>query len=161
MKTISSTRALASLYDLAPGALVSLFKLTLPGGTVFRFCPFTPVTWQANFYDHLSCSLTEAKIEADGKVNRPNFSVTNPNGIFTPYAVSGLENAILTRYELLADDLVNNRGNNITTAMRIAQVTSINRQLIVCQIRDIFDGPGFVLPVRSYMPPEFPNVKLS
>jgi phage-related protein len=161
MRTGIPTGITESAYDLEPDGLVFLYQLVLAGGaTTFRFCPKGTYTWQSKTYDQIACLLAEATVSSDGKVDRPTFTLVNPSGMFTQYAVYGLENAILTRYQVLRDDLVNNRNFFIKEAMRIAQVQTITKDIIVCQLRDVMDGASFVLPVRSYIPPEFPIVKI-
>lgn len=150
-----------SVYDLTPDGQVFLYRITLQNGVIFRLTPQREAVWQSNVYEAIPCVLTEMSVEADGKANRPTFTMVNPDGIFTPFIAAGLlDNADLTRFTLLRDDLENDRDFAVQESMRLAQVLSVSRQLVVCQVRDVTDGQHFSLPARMYIPPEFPHVKL-
>lgn len=150
-----------SAFSLNPGGLVSLFELTLNSGSVFRMSNEIAVTWQGQFYESLPCNLSEFQLEADGKANRPNFSFANPAGIFTAAVAQGLlDNAQLKRYRLLREDLDADNNFALEEIMRVAQVTSVTKGLIVTQLRDVHDAQSYVLPARAFFPPEFPHVKL-
>lgn len=161
MRTGIPASIAVSAVDLAPSGLVSLYRLTLKNGTVFRMSPKTEVTWQGGLFEAIPCVMTELQIEADGKANRPTFSFANPEGMFTQYLYGGLlENAELRRYRLLYSDLLANNNFAVTETLRVAQILTVTKQLIAVQLRDVYDGHSFMLPARAYYPPEFPHVKL-
>lgn len=150
-----------SAFELDPNGLVRLYVLTLPSGPVFRLTAQKQVTWQSNVYESIPCVLTEFELESDGKANRPTFSFANPEGLFTSAVGAGLlENAVLVRYRVLPEDIALDRDFALVESMRISQVLSVTRGVVVAQLRDAHDGPAFQLPARAFFPPEFPHVKL-
>lgn len=150
-----------SAFSLSPGGLVSLFRLTLNTGSIYRLCNEQEVSWQGHIYEALPCNLSGVQFEADGKANRPNFSFANPDGLFTAAIGQGLlDNAQLTRFVILRDDLLANNSFALEETMRIAQVMSVSKGLVVTQLRDVTDSQRYLLPARAFYPPEFPHVRL-
>ena len=150
-----------SAFDLDPQGLVSLYVLTLKSGPVFRMTAQKEVSWQGNLYESIPCILSEMQLEADGKANRPSFSFANPEGVFTAAVGTGLlDSAELKRYRILPSDLSANLNFALEETMRVSQVLSVTKGLIVTQLRDVYDGQTYMLPARAYYPPEFPHVKL-
>src|SRR5680860_449882 len=94
-----------SLHDLAPDAIVRLFRLQLKNGTIIRMSPYGDLTWQGNVYDSFPCHMAEVNQDADGKVTRPKFSFANPEGLFSVDIANGaMDGAELTRYRILKAD---------------------------------------------------------
>lgn len=148
--------------DLAPDALVNLFKLELRDGTVIRFNPHYDLTWNGQSWSFIACTLSEMTRDPTGKISRPKFSFVNPSGVFTSAIQAGyLDNAALTRIRMLKADLTSNNTNAyITEKFFITKIIQISKDMVVTECRDVFDGPLFKLPARGYYPPEFPHVNI-
>lgn len=147
--------------ELTPRALVSLFKVALSSGAAFYLSPFKAVTWQGNLYEDVPCHMADLGQEVDGKLARPKFSFANPEGIFTSSVYNGLmDNAMITRIRLLKEDLEADNDFKITERFRVSKVLTVSRTVISVEMRDVLDGPNFQMPSRTYMPPEFPHVKI-
>lgn len=149
--------------ELAPDAIVSLFKMVLTnvGQAVIYFTPHKEVVWQGNTYAEIPCHLSQMEQDANGRANRPKFSFVNPAGVFTTSIQNGwLNNAALTRYRILKADLDANVNAAVTEKFNVSKIVSLNKDMCVVELRDVFDGHLFKLPARAYYPPEFPHVKL-
>lgn len=162
MRTDLPTPIQESLHDLAPDALVRLYKLQLKNGTIFRLSPTAEVTWQGSQFDGVPCHLTEVSQDADGKMSRPKFTFTNPGGMFSAEIYNGrLNNATLTRYRILKADLDADRDFALTEQFRVTRIVNMSQSVATAELRDVLDGHQFKLPARAYYPPEFPHVQLS
>lgn len=149
--------------DLSPDAIVSLYKLVMTnaGQAVVYFTPFNEVVWQGNTYAEIPCNITQMEQDANGRANRPKFSFVNPGGVFTSPIQNGwLNNASLTRYRILKADLDANVNAAVTEKFFMSKIVSLNKDMCVVELRDVFDGHLFKLPARAFYPPEFPHVKL-
>lgn len=161
MRTDIPTGIQTSAFSLNPEGLVKLYVLSLASGAIFRMTNEASVTWQGYTYESIPCALSEFRVEAEGKANRPNFSFANPEGIFTAAVGQGLlDNATLKRYTLLKADLDADNDFAIEETLRVSQVLSVVRGVIVTQLRDVHDAQSYTLPARAFYPPEFPHVKL-
>lgn len=148
-------------FELDAKAEVTLFKLVLSDNTTFYMSPKREYTWQGNLYEEIACHMTKFRRQADGEVSRPKFTIVNPSGIFTSAVHTGLlETAQVTRHKILKEDLDADLNKALSHTMRITQVRSVDRKMIVCECRGALDGPNFKLPRRAYYPPEYPFVSL-
>lgn len=148
-------------FDLEADALVTLYEVELTNGVVLRLCPQRPVIWKGNEYDALPAHMADIEIDAQGKLNRPKFSFANPEGIFSfPINNGFLDNAIISRIQILKEDLEANRDIAIQHRLRVSRVVSMMQEVVVVELRDVLDGHQFEIPARRYLPPEFPHVKL-
>jgi phage-related protein len=148
-------------HDLAPDALVTLYKIALKNLTTFFLSPKTEVIWQGDTYDDIPCHMTELEQEADGKRGRPKFTFVNPGGLFTANIYNGdLDNAAVTRIRILKADLDADLDFALTEKLRVSKVLTMNKDLVTVELRDILDGHQFILPARAYYPPEFGHVRL-
>lgn len=151
-----------SLHDLAPDALVRLYKVELKNGTIFRLSPYSELTWQGDQFDAVPCHLAEVSQDADGKVSRPKFTFANPGGLFSSEIYKGkMNNATLTRYRILKADLDADRDFALTEQFRVTRIVNLSQNTATAELRDVLDGHHFKVPARAYYPPEFPHVKLS
>lgn len=133
------------------------------GGTVFlRFCPYKAVSWQGHTFEAIPFSLTGVGSNANGEVVRPRLSLPNAAGAFSAYAHEGwLDNAVVTRQIVMKADLDANVNSFSQKKWRVSKVASLSKNLIVLELRSLFDGQNFKLPPRQYYPPEFPSVSLA
>jgi phage-related protein len=156
------TTVQASLQDLDADGFAHLFKLHLSSGTIFRLSKRGQVKWQGHTYEDIPCNMAEIAQNADGKMNRPKFTVVNPEGLFHPFVYQKLvDGAAITRYRILSADLKANRNFAITESFRVSRVMSLTKDLMVLELRDVLDGHSFNIPARTFTPPEFPYVRLS
>lgn len=161
MRSNVPTSIAESAQDLAPDAIVSLFRMTLSDGTLIYFTPHKEKTWQGKIYSEIPCTFTQMEMDAQGRANRPKFTFVNPGGVFTSAIQQGkMNNAELMRYRLLKADLDANLNYAITEKFYVSKIMSLNKDMCVTELRDVFDGHMFKLPARAYYPPEFPHVKL-
>lgn len=115
-----------------------------------------PTVWQGIpllFEGWENSSLTSPK--------RPTFTCGNPNGVYSGWIKQeALVGAMMTRYRVLYDDIVNNRPIYIKQKWRCWSVKSFTNQTIVLEMRSPMDGFNVKLPPRTYRPPEFPVVRM-
>lgn len=150
-----------SLQELSPDALVTLFKLTMNNGFIVRFTPHKELTWLGDTYSEIPCNFPSVGQDPQGKANRPKFTFVNPGGVFSSSIQKGfLNNAELIRYRALYGDVVNNINAKLSETFTVTRIVSLNKDIVVAECRDIFDGPMFKIPARTYNPPEFPHVNL-
>jgi phage-related protein len=150
-----------TIHDLAPDALVRLFRLVLMDGTEFHLSPYGETSWQGNTYDDLPCHLSEVAQDADGKMSRPKFTFANPGGLFSSRIYNGeMDNSVLTRYRILKADLQADRDFAKVETFRVTRVPNLGNNVATAELRDVLDGHQFKLPARAFYPPEFPHVKL-
>lgn len=148
-------------YNLTGAAQVMLYDLQLYNGSSIYLSPKGSYTWQGRAYEEVPCHMSSVGRQADGKLNRPKFTVVNPNGMFTTaIGDRSLEGALLTRHRLMKADLLADLNNALSQTFRISKVASVDRQVIVVECRGSLDGANFKLPYRAFYPPEFPHVGL-
>lgn len=151
-----------TLHDLTVEPLVSLFKVTFKDLTEMFLSPQEEVTWQGDLYETLPCQITELSYSSDGKLNRPNFSIVNPAGLFSQAVANGVvEGATLKRIRILKSDLEADNDFSVQEQFKVSRVQSLTKDLLVVELRSALDGQNFKLPARAFYPPEFPHVKLS
>ncbi len=152
----------AESQKLTADALVDIYQLTLKNGTVFRFKNNNSVTWQSNLYEGMACQLTGDTRIADGEESRASLQVLNPLGVFNIPAMNGdLDLAVLIRRRLLLAHLESNTNIFQQRMWYVGQVRElISGQYITLELRNMSEGANFEIPVRMYIPPEFPTVSL-
>ena len=163
MRTDLPTSMKTTAQDLAPDAIVSLFRLVMTDSTqvTIYFTPHQQVTWQGNVFSEIPCTISQMEQDANGRANRPKFSFVNPGGVFTSSIQSGwLNNAKLTRFRILKADLDANVNAAVTERFLVSKILSLNKDMCSVELRDVYDGHLFKLPARAFYPPEFPHVKL-
>lgn len=156
------TEHLDESQKLTADAYVDLFEVTFRGtSTVLRMTNGPTVTWQGNTYDGQACQLSGERRNSDGEEVRPTLTIMNPMGVFKSYVAQGiLEQSLVVRKRLLRqflEDDVNLYEQRMWTVGRVASLTG---QTIVLELRNLADGPNYVIPGRMYYPPEFPLVRL-
>lgn len=148
---------------LTADALVDLYQLTLKNApVVFRFKNNNTVTWRGNTYEGMACELVGDTRSADGEETRPVLRIMNPLGVFNMPAMAGdLDLAVLTRRRLLRDHMENNADIYEQRMWYVGQVRElISGQSVTLELRNMTEGANFQIPVRMYIPPEFPLVSL-
>jgi phage-related protein len=149
---------------------VSLYKLVLRNGTIFRFRNGVDVTWQDDLYENMPCQLQGEESVAGDQDNRPTFVVINhlaaePDGeeegnIFGPLAASGiLDLATLYRYKVLPAHLASD-ANIFQRKLWLVVPKTVTSRSIHFELRSPLDVPNIRVPRRIYAPPEFPVVTI-
>ncbi len=154
---------IADAHELESKGLRDLYKIELrdTNNTILLVTPHNQVTWQGDTYEPLPCSLTESAQNSTGEQSRPKFSCANPEGIFSLWVQDGaLDGAIFTRYRFLLPDLEANNNTYMRNLWVISKVMTLNKAMLVCELRSTLDGVTFMLPARSFYPPAFPHVSL-
>jgi phage-related protein len=147
--------------DLSPGAICLLYRLQLHGGEEILFTPMLDTTWQGEVFESLPCALSGVSENSDGEAVRPKFTIANPLGLFSNYVQEGvLEQAYLLQYQILKADLDADNSFCITRKWRVARPLSLNKTIVVLELRSPLDGQRFKLPARMFIPPEFPYVSI-
>lgn len=148
---------------LTGDGIVYLFTVTLPLENVtFRFKNNDTVTWQGQVYEGLPCQLQGEARTSDDAESRPSLRIYNPGGIFNDPAIEGrLYRGIVTRKRVLRTHLENNNNIYIQRQWFIERPRElVSGQYITLELRDMSEGPNFQIPVRQYIPPQFPTVSL-
>lgn len=154
---------LQEAQKLTADAEVDLFTITLVSAPlVFRFKNNDTVTWQGYVYEGMGCSMPGDRRSADEEEGRPTLRVMNPAGIFNKPAMDGmLDRAIITRKTVLREHLDANVNIFIQRMWYVERVKElISGQVLGLELRSMTDLPNFQLPVRQFIPPEFPTVSL-
>lgn len=152
-------------HSLLADARVELFELT-PSGTIgtVRFKRDNDVTWRGNSYRGVPMSLTGEKKTSDSGLVMPRLTIGEPNvdlSTFKPLAFDGfLDNAIIIKYTLLLDDLINNRNIKQVTTYRVKRLEENSRSKLTMQLATLSDAMGFMLPYRQFLPPAYPSVQM-
>lgn len=154
---------LAEGQKLTADAQVDLFQVKLRNeDTFFRFKEGETRTWQGNLYEGVAVKMSGDTRSADGEESKPQLTVMNPLGIFNLAAKRGdLDLAFVTRRRILSANLdadVNLFEQRMWQIGRIQQL--ISGQSITFELKNLTEGANFQIPVRIYMPPEFPTVSL-
>lgn len=139
-----------------------LYKIELksPGGVLYLTNGPT-VTWDGHTWEGIGIQITEVKASANDDVNRPKLQVRNPDGLYSPLVDQGFfDNARVTRYTVKREHL--EAGTVIFTKQvwRVSRIEALNRQGVSAELRSQLDGQFFVIPGKTYNPPEFPQVSL-
>lgn len=148
---------------LTADAPIDLYQITLKNKPVtFRFKNNNTVTWRGNEYEGIACQLTGDTRLADGEESRASFRIMNPFGVFNMPALAGdIDLAVVTRKRVLLQHIESNANifeQRMWYVGRVAEL--ISGQSITLELRNMTEGPGFQIPVRMYIPPEFPMVTL-
>lgn len=156
----------AQLLESAGFASLLTIQLTATvagsGSVVLRFSATKSTTWQGLTFEAVPFSLVGMGSNASGEVVRPKLSLPNAAGLFSGYTHQRwLDNALVTRQLVRKADLDGNVNSFSQKRWRAAKVVSLSKQMIVLELRSVFDGHNFKLPPRAYYPPDFPSVSLN
>lgn len=151
-------------HKLTADGLVDLFEITLQTvPVVLRYKNENSVTWQGNLYEGIAIRLAGDRRSADEEEARPTLTMMNPIGIFNPYVRAGyFDLATVVRKRVLRQHLeadVNLYEQRMWFVSRPREL--IANQGLTLEMRNMSEGPNFFLPVRQFIPPEFPSVTLA
>lgn len=152
-------------HELSPDAMVQLFQLRLRDDpdeisqTTLYFWAGEDITYLGDDYLGVPCALSGVAVNTDGEANRPNFSIVNPEGLFSAAIARGYTTrAVLTEYRMLLADLHTNTGQHMVRRWIINKTLALNKYTVSFELRDLTDGQDFKLPPRVFASPEFPSV---
>lgn len=149
-------------HDLSVEALVRLFEIKLTNNSLFRLSPYGNITWKGQLYEEVPIQMSGLDQDGSGRLARPKLTFANPGGMFTASVHLGLlDNALVTRYRILRSDLDANRDFALRETFRLSRIVTLQKSIIVAELRDVLDGHYFEVPGRRFQPPEFPFVQLS
>lgn len=168
---------LEDAQKLIADGIVQLYEIKLADGTYRYFKPDNSVRWNNKDWMGLPI-LFEGYSTAQGdSYSRPTLSIANPDNINNldgnarstlsslvlptesyPYGL--LNRAVINRYLVLYEDLINNRPIYQKKTWIVWFIKTINKNMIQVELRNPMDGVNFNVPARMYIPPEFPFVTL-
>ena len=154
---------LQEAQKLEADALVDLFEIYIKGtSTVIRLKNENTVNWLGNDYEGVAIKLSGDARTADAEETKATIRIMNPEGIFNSFAFDGtLDMATVIRKRVLRDHLENNVSIFQQRMWYISRITElITNQSLTAELRNMSEGAIFMIPVRVYMPPEFPTVSL-
>lgn len=151
-------------YELESKGYRNFFKIELHNeqGTVMYLTPYDSCEWLDQAWESIPCELTGFEQNSTSEQSRPKFAVANPNGMFSLWVERGaIDGARLTRYQVLVSDFEAGVKAYSKRVWVVSKVMSLNLNNLVVELRSTLDGPNFMLPARSFYPPDFPNVSLA
>lgn len=164
MTNIAPDSHLREAQTLTADAPVDLYKIVTRIGpaTIFYFKNDDTVTWRGNEYQGMACRITGDSQTADGEESRPTLQIMNPYGVFNTAIVNGrMDLAVITRYRVLRRHIDSDSDIKQQRMWYMGRVKElISGQSASFELRSMTEGPNFQIPVRMYIPPEFPTVSL-
>ena len=154
---------LREAQKLTADVTVDLFQISLvTAPLVFRFKNNDTKTWQGVVYEGIACQMPGDRRSSDDEEGRPTLRVMNPAGIFNKPAIDGmLDRAIVTRKTVLREHLDGDVNIFVQRMWYVERVKElISGQVLGLELRAMTDLPNFQLPVRQFIPPDFPTVSL-
>ena len=152
-------------HSLLADGRVDLFELTpATGNGTLRFKPDNDVSWRGASYKGLPVQLNGEKKTADSGIIMPKMILGQPDidlSDFKGLVYDGsIDNAVIVRYVVLLDNIINNRNIREVYVYRVKRVEEYGRSKITLQLATLSDSLGFSLPMRQYLPPAFPSVQM-
>jgi phage-related protein len=159
---VTENSLLQEAQELQPNGVLDLFEVKLRNNTLFRFRNGPERTWQGKFFNSWPCNITGDVRTADEEEPRPTLTIANPEGAFTKVVFEGLvENAIVRRYQVLRRHADADLPISVDRMWYVGRIPQLLRgKSITLELRNMTEGPNFKIPVRQYLPPEFPFVSL-
>lgn len=157
---------LSQVYDshqLESKGLRDLFKVELNDAdhSVLYLTPHNQLQYMGHLWQEWPVTITGIAQNSSGEQSRPKFSAANPDAIFSQYADQGiLEGSIVTRYRVLLSDIEADVRAYVRMLWTLSKIVTLNRNLLVTELRSTLDGPNFRIPARQFYPPAFPAVSL-
>ena len=154
---------LQDAQKLTADGYVHLYEIVLRNnqGTVF-LSDSGLITWQGQTYDSAPITMTGEKETSTEEVARPILTVYNPENVLASFIVTRvLEKSIVKRKQVLRANIDGNNNIFDQRTWFIGRVTSFLRGQLTVELRNLTDGPNFMMPRRQYLPPEFPVVSVS
>lgn len=148
---------------LTADAQIDLYEITLKNlPVVFRLKNNNTVVWRGNEYEGMACRLQGDTRLADGEESRASLQIVNPFGIFNAPAMAGeLDLATVVRKRVLLQHLENNTNIFEQRMWYVGRISElISGQSVTLELRNMTEGQSYQIPVRMYIPPEFPLVSL-
>jgi len=138
-----------------------LYEIEMVNGAFVRLRDGPPVVWNSMSFEELPITVSGAGQSSGEEVFRPKMQIANPEGVFSAYIESGvLERGYVRQYLVLKTHLDANQPIFSMRLWTVGKIVSLNKNLLVAELRGIGDGPNFVIPGRMFMPPDFPQVSL-
>ncbi len=161
MTTNAPQSHLEESLKLTADSTVDLYEVALKQDPIiFRFKDGPTVTYQGQVYESMACSISGDMRSAEGEESRPILRVVNPFGIFNQAVLNGQgELAVVKRRRGLRthlEDDVNIFDQRMWYVSRVREL--ISGQALTLELRNMTEGPNFQIPVRMFIPPEFPFV---
>lgn len=152
-------------HKLTADGVVELFQLTPASGSgTLRFKADNDVTWRGNSYVGLPMQFTTNGVSVERGADMPKLVVGQPNSdlsLFKPLINDGtLDGCVLIRYRVLLQHILSNASIFEFYTYRGKRVESYDRTMVTIQLASLSDSLGFSLPVRQYLPPDFPTVQI-
>lgn len=142
-------------------AYYDLFEIHMTDSSVVYLHANSQVTWQGNTYEAWALQLSEVSDNAGEEKSRPTLNLMNIDGAFNFFIRSGyLHKARIHRKRVLKQHILANANVFQERVWLTWNPSQLNNNFIGLELRSFIDGQGFTLPVRRYMPPEFPYVSL-
>lgn len=140
---------------------VYLYEIELTNGAFIRLRNGPNVIWNSMEFEGHSISVSGKGQSSTEETFRPKMQVANPEGIFSSYIAAGvLERAYVREYTVLRTHLDTNQPIYTMRMWTVGKVVSLNHHMMVLELRELGDGPNFVIPGRVFIAPEFPQVSL-
>lgn len=153
---------LEDAQKLLADGIVQLYEIKLADGTYLHLKADNSVSWNGYEWTGIPI-LFEGYSSAQGdSYSRPTLSIANPDGAFSTFVRDGfLDRAVVNRYVVLYDDIINNNPVYQKKTWIIWFIKTLNKNMIQVELRNPMDGVNFDVPARMYIPPEFPFVDFS
>jgi phage-related protein len=163
MRSDIPTSQVFDAFELESRGLREFYKIEFlgPENSTMYLTPHNEIVWMDTTWEFLPCKISENSMNSNGEVSRPKFSTVNPDGIFSAWIQSGkADGAIVTRYRALLTDIEAGVSAYTKSLWVLSKVISLNKDMVVFELRSPMDGANFSLPARSFYPPDFPTVSL-
>ena len=161
---MSSTVPASHVTDalsLEADGYVHLFKLLLYPTGIIAFTGGQGITWQGVEFEQVACKLSGLGSHASEQVSRPKLDIQNPDGAYSKVVSQGsLNGARIQRFRVLRSDALADNNIYVSNTWRIGRVTNLTRVRLSLELRELGDGPNYVVPALTFSAPEFPSVTL-
>lgn len=150
-------------YQLESRGYREFFKLEFAdaAGSIMYISPKDQVDWLGQTWQFLGCNLTGVGKNSNGEQARPKFTIVNPQGLFSLWVEKGVvEGSLLTKYKVFLPDFESGVAAYEKNTWTISKIVSLDKNLIVTELRSLIDGQNYMLPARQFYPPDFPHVSL-
>ena len=152
---------LEDAQKLIGDGIVQFYEIKLADGSYLHLKANNSVNWNGFDWTGLPLLFEGYSSATADSYSRPTLSLANPDGAYSTFIRSGLLNrAVVNRYLVLYDDVINNRPVYQKKTWIIWFIQTVNKQLIQVELRNPMDGVNFNVPARRYMHPEFPFTEL-
>jgi phage-related protein len=152
-------------HKLTADGRLDLFALTpATGGGTLHFKADNDLTWRGELYHGLPLIFSSNGTTAEKPSDMPKLIIGEENtdlSLFKPLINDGhLEGCIILRYHVLLQNALDDSSLYELYTYRCKRVEGYNRASVSMQLASLSDSLNFALPVRQYLPPEFPTVQI-